>query len=131
MAGTPCAGVYPGFAPEQLPAVPGLEGMGVVEKLGAGASKFKEGEQHQAKSGAWVLPLAFFSLQSAQCQCCTRRSSLGLQKHLLAGQRVTAAPFNTKTGQGTWQQYACVPQERVLAVPDRVSDEAAAQFVVS
>jgi D-arabinose 1-dehydrogenase-like Zn-dependent alcohol dehydrogenase len=35
--------VYPGFAPESLPAVPGLEGMGVVAKCGPGASKYNEG----------------------------------------------------------------------------------------
>ncbi|PRW59002.1 NAD(P)-binding [Chlorella sorokiniana] len=38
-------GVYPGFKPDSLPAVPGLEGMGVVEKNGPGANKFKEGQR--------------------------------------------------------------------------------------
>ena len=36
-------GVYPGFAPSSLPAVPGLDGVGVVDKTGSGASKFKPG----------------------------------------------------------------------------------------
>ena len=47
-----------------------------------------------------------------------------------AGQRVTAAPFPATRGQGTWQQYVSVSEEHVLAVPDNVSDEAAAQFLV-
>uniref|UniRef100_A0A7S0V2J5 Enoyl reductase (ER) domain-containing protein n=1 Tax=Hemiselmis tepida TaxID=464990 RepID=A0A7S0V2J5_9CRYP len=32
-------GVYPGFRPESLPAVPGLEGMGVVAQLGKGTKE--------------------------------------------------------------------------------------------
>ena len=36
-------GVYPGFTPASLPAVPGLDGYGVVEKNGPGASKFPAG----------------------------------------------------------------------------------------
>ncbi|KAI3438921.1 hypothetical protein D9Q98_001335 [Chlorella vulgaris] len=85
-------GVYPGFASEEgssLPAVPGLEGMGVVDKCGAGASQFK------------------------------------------AGQRVTGAPFDAAKGCGTWQQYVVVNEGQLLAVPDKVSDEAAAQFLIN
>ncbi|PSC74291.1 NAD(P)-binding [Micractinium conductrix] len=82
-------GVYPGFAPKELPAVPGLEGMGVVESNGPGASQYKP------------------------------------------GQRVTAAPFGAAGGNGTWQEYVCVDEGALLAVPDGVSDEAAAQFLVN
>ncbi|KAL4459109.1 hypothetical protein ABPG75_013974 [Micractinium tetrahymenae] len=82
-------GVYPGFKPEKLPAVPGLDGMGVVERSGPGASKFKP------------------------------------------GQRVTATPFDTAKGQGTWQQYVVLPEEKLMAVPHKLSDEAAAQFFVN
>lgn len=83
-------GVYPGFAPAQFPAVPGLEGMGVVEKLGAG---------------------------------CTKVS---------VGQRVTASQWSDKTeGRGTWQTYLTVPERQLVPVPDAVSDEAAAQFLVN
>lgn len=38
-------GVYPGFAPGSLPAVPGLEGMGVVEAVGEGATKLRVGQR--------------------------------------------------------------------------------------
>lgn len=82
-------GFYKGFQPESLPAVPGLEGVGVVEAAGPGATKFT------------------------------------------AGQRVVACPWPTKTGNGTWQQLCVVPESLLLAVPDSVSDEAAAQFLVN
>lgn len=82
-------GVYPGFSPDKLPAVPGLDGMGVVENNGPGASRFKP------------------------------------------GQRVTATPFDTAKGQGTWQQYVVLPEEKLMAVPDSLSDETAAQFFVN
>lgn len=38
-------GVYPGFQPSALPAVPGLEGMGVVSSVGEGVTEFKEGQR--------------------------------------------------------------------------------------
>lgn len=38
-------GVYPGFTPASLPAVPGLEGMGVVEAVGEGATKLRVGQR--------------------------------------------------------------------------------------
>lgn len=85
-----CTGVYPGFAPEKLPAVPGLDGVGRVEKMGPGTSgRFKQ------------------------------------------GQRVVAVPWNTKTGNGSWQQYATVPEAALVAVPDELPDEAACQFTVN
>ena len=39
--------------------------------------------------------------------------------------------FNTKEGQGSWQQYVAVPASSVIPVPDSVSDEAAAQLLVN
>ena len=35
--------------------------------------------------------------------------------------------FNTKEGQGSWQQYVAVPATNIIPVPDSVPDEAAAQ----
>jgi NADPH:quinone reductase-like Zn-dependent oxidoreductase len=49
---------------------------------------------------------------------------------LPVGQRVTGAPFPARAGNGTWQQYIVVEEGALLAVPDKVSDEAAAQFLV-
>ena len=46
--------------------------------------------------------------------------------HLRAGQRVI--PLGVP---GTWAEYVVAPAERVIPVPDAVSDQAAAQFVVN
>ena len=47
------------------------------------------------------------------------------------GQRVVGLPWSTKVGDGSWQQYAVVPEAALMAVPDAVSDEAAAQYAVN
>lgn len=50
----------------------------------------------------------------------------------VAGQRVAGAPFNTvEGGSGTWQQYMVAREGCLVAVPDAVTDEAAAQFWVN
>ena len=38
-------GVYPGFEPPRFPAIPGLEGMGTVVKVGDQVSSFKRGDR--------------------------------------------------------------------------------------
>ncbi|PSC73519.1 trans-2-enoyl-mitochondrial [Micractinium conductrix] len=49
-----------------------------------------------------------------------------------AGQRVVGAPFSTiQGGSGTWQQYMAVAEATLVAVPDAVSDDAAAQFWIN
>lgn len=47
------------------------------------------------------------------------------------GTRVVAVPWGTFEGNGTWQQYAVVPEAALIAVPDSVPDESAAQFLVN
>ncbi|KAK9830034.1 hypothetical protein WJX72_009314 [[Myrmecia] bisecta] len=47
------------------------------------------------------------------------------------GQRVVAAPWPMFEGQGTWQQYVAVPERHLVAVPDNVPDEHAAQFWIN
>ena len=47
------------------------------------------------------------------------------------GQRVVSVPWPTKVGSGTWQQYNVVLEGSLQAVPDSVSDDAAAQFLVN
>ena len=44
-----------------------------------------------------------------------------------AGTRVVGAPWRTKQGQGSWQQYACAPVGDLFPVGDRLSEETAAQ----
>lgn len=67
-----------------LPAVPGYEGIGIVEEVGASVSSQWIGRR--------VLPLR---------------------------------------GEGTWQQYARVPAEWAVAVPDSIEDVAAAQLYIN
>jgi NADPH:quinone reductase-like Zn-dependent oxidoreductase len=53
-------------------------------------------------------------------------------KTVKKGQRVV--PFialDLPNVEGSWQQYVCVKEELVWAVPDSISDEAAAQFVIN
>ena len=48
------------------------------------------------------------------------------------GQRVV--PFfveTSKSGHGSWQQYVSVSEDLLWPVPDTISDETAAQFVIN
>eukprot|EP00884_Botryococcus_braunii_P004266 jgi/Botrbrau1/13840/Bobra.0056s0077.1 len=48
------------------------------------------------------------------------------------GQRVVGLPWPTRSsGQGTWQQYVVNSKTALIPVPDGISDEAAAMFVVN
>jgi NADPH:quinone reductase-like Zn-dependent oxidoreductase len=48
------------------------------------------------------------------------------------GQRVVGAPFpSVQAGNGTWQQYLVASEDSLVAVPDSVPDESAAQFFVN
>ena len=52
--------MYPGFAPKELPATPGLEGMGVVAQFGAGAKAPMV--ERGMPLGARVVPLQWSSV---------------------------------------------------------------------
>ena len=78
--------MYPGFQPPALPAVPGLEGAGVVE------------------------------------------DSNGTE--LKAGTRGVCF-FDARNGNGSWQEYVALPASNFIPVPDSVTDESAAQFLVN
>ncbi|KAK9864297.1 hypothetical protein WJX84_011779 [Apatococcus fuscideae] len=84
-------GVYPGFRPAALPAVPGLEGLAVVEAHGEGAGKIAKGTRVVTIWPTWPA----------------------------------------SSGNGTWQQYICVPEDILVTVPDGLADEVAAQFLVN
>jgi NADPH:quinone reductase-like Zn-dependent oxidoreductase len=47
------------------------------------------------------------------------------------GQRVTSLGWMGHEGNGSWQQYINVPAERVVGLPDGISDEAGAQFYIN
>ncbi|KAJ7245678.1 hypothetical protein O6H91_Y061700 [Diphasiastrum complanatum] len=69
--------------------VVGIDGCGLVEELGEGASKFNLGQR--------VHPFFVSSLYDEQ-------------------------------GEGSWQDYTVVPEEDLLAVPDSIPNEVAAQL---
>ena len=91
-------GVYPGFIPKEFPAVPGLEGAGVVAQLGPGVKEIWATEGIDLKVGSRVVPLIFDSVQN---------------------------------GQGSWTEYIIVSATSLVAVPDNVPDESAAQAIVN
>lgn len=47
------------------------------------------------------------------------------------GQRVTSLGWMADQGQGSWQGSVTLPADRLVALPDGISDEAGAQFYVS
>ena len=47
------------------------------------------------------------------------------------GTRVIALSWGTMHGEGTWQQYAVVPEAALVPVPDGVPEETAAQAIVN
>lgn len=109
-------GVYPGFlsAPgAALPAVPGIDGVAVVEAL----SPDDGGQQPQEKDGAASAPPAL----------------LDVRGHALSvGDRVVAATgFDIAHGQGSWQEVVELPASSLCKVPPGVSDAAAASFFVN
>lgn len=55
----------------------------------------------------------------------------GTSGRIKEGQRVVATSWPSAVGNGTWQQYVVVSEEVLVAVPDAVSDEAAAQALVN
>jgi trans-2-enoyl-CoA reductase len=48
------------------------------------------------------------------------------------GQRVvTVTGLEAFKGNGSWQEYICLPEDLVWPVPDYLSDETAAQFIIN
>eukprot|EP00884_Botryococcus_braunii_P016659 jgi/Botrbrau1/3677/Bobra.0008s0008.1 len=52
----------------------------------------------------------------------------GRATSLSIGDRVIGAPWQTKIGQGSWQQYAIIKANDAMKVPPDIPDEVAAQF---
>ncbi|PNW76797.1 hypothetical protein CHLRE_11g476550v5 [Chlamydomonas reinhardtii] len=56
----------------------------------------------------------------------------GCSGRLAVGQRVVATRWLcVKEGNGTWRQYAAVPEEDLIAIPDELADEAACQALIN
>ena len=118
------AGYYPGFKPESLPAVPGLEG---ERALSAGIGSLPQHRQHRCNIGRLEQN------QNAAAAAGVGRveaNGEGASK-FSKDQRVVSPGWGARHGQGTWQQYCVVPEERLIAVADSVSDTSAAQFFVN
>lgn len=54
-----------------------------------------------------------------------------LRRFLTGFSATCAAPFPTFYGAGSWAEYCAVNETALVAVPDNVPDEVAAQFFVS
>jgi trans-2-enoyl-CoA reductase len=49
-----------------------------------------------------------------------------------AGQRVVPlTALTAQAGEGSWQEYVSLKEDLAIPIPDSISDEAAAQFVVN
>lgn len=114
-------GVYPGFTPAGgLPATPGLEGSGqeiskiIHHSLYIIHSPFTIHHHHTS----FIIVIIKGQIVDAN------------GTSLSNGQRGVVF-FNTKNGEGSWQEYVTVPVANFLPVPDTVSDSSAAQFFVN
>ena len=116
------AGLYAGFKPESLPAVPGLEGEQVFS---ARCSRFWPGRCRHCTTTE--------SCRSAQCAAGVGRVEANGEgaSQFSTGQRVVSFDWGALQGEGTWQQYRVVPEATLIAVPDSVSDTSAAQAIIN
>ena len=55
----------------------------------------------------------------------------GAEGRFVIGQRVAGTPFPSGAGNGSWQQFVTVDAGDLVAIPDGVSDVAAAQFFIN
>jgi alcohol dehydrogenase, propanol-preferring len=98
------------LAETKFPLIPGHEVVGVVEKAGERARRFKAGERVGA---AWL------------------RSTCGTCRFCRSGREnlCESARFNGYHADGGYAEYMAVPEKFAYAVPDRFSDEAAAPLM--
>ncbi len=115
------AGLYAGFKPESLPAVPGLEGEPVLPS------------RHQS-----ILPRRARRCTSTSCHGARCAAGVGRVEangegasQFRTGQRVVSFDWGALHGEGTWQQYRVVPEATLIAVPESVSDTSAAQAIIN
>ena len=135
-------GVYPGFQPKALPAVPGLEGGWV------GGWRWRWWWQWRQQYDACLVCLAAAAASASAARVdsflwrntktpalprpaagvgVVAENGAGASKFAV-GQRVVGMPWETvEAGSGTWQQFIVVGEACLLAVPDAVEEEAAAQ----
>ena len=95
-------GVYPGFTPASLPAVPGLEGTGVVVGLGAGATKFAVGQR--VVSIAWPAKVGSGTWQE---YVCVAEAALCPVPEGVSDEAAAMALVNPVTIVGAWWWCGC------------------------
>jgi len=94
----------------KLPLIPGHEVIGVVERVGEKATRFKAGQRVGA---AWL------------------RSTCGVCRFCLSGREnlCESARFNGCHADGGYAEFLALPEKFAYAVPDRFTDEGAAPLM--
>ncbi len=114
-------GLYAGFKPESLPAVPGLEGEPVLPAATVEA--------------AHACPTLHHCSMPRRVRCAAGVGRVEANgegaSQFSTGQRVVSFDWGALRGEGTWQQYRVVPEATLIAVPDSVSDTSAAQAIIN
>ncbi|HVB86898.1 MAG TPA: zinc-dependent alcohol dehydrogenase family protein [Candidatus Dormibacteraeota bacterium] len=96
--------------PRKSPIIPGHQIVGVVEKCGEGASRFKPGAR---------VGIAWLHHTDGTCEYC-RAGAENLCDH---------PDFTGYTVDGGYAEYAVAPQDFVYALPDNFADEHAAPLL--
>ena len=100
-------GSWPGI---QYPRVPGHEVVGVIDKLGAGVSNWKNGQR---------VGVGWHGGQDNTCPSCRRGDFRNCQNLKIAG----------ISYDGGYQQYMVAPVEALVPIPDSLSDVDAAPLL--
>jgi alcohol dehydrogenase, propanol-preferring len=96
--------------PRKSPVIPGHQIVGVVEKLGEGASRFKPGAR---------VGIAWLHQTDGACEYC-RSGNENLCDH---------PAFTGYTVDGGYAEYALAPQDFVYAIPENFADQHAAPLL--
>lgn len=92
------------------PVIPGHQVVGVVEKLGQGASRFKEGDR---------VGMAWLYFTCGKCPYCLQDRENLCENALFTGYHVD----------GGYAQYAVIHEDFAYPIPDRFSEEEAAPLL--
>src|SRR5437764_11623535 len=98
------------LAPHKLPIVPGHQAVGVVDALGAGASRFRPGQR---------VGIAWLRWTDGECADC-RRGDENLCKH---------SRYTGWDADGGYAELACVDERFAYAIPEGFDDEQAAPLL--
>ena len=105
----------------ELPAVMGLDTVGVIEKLGSGVAHLAEGDR------VYINP----ALSCGVCDYCRRAMPFNCDQAALQGYfgfRQEAAPMLAAYPYGGFAEYTLAPARNLVKLTDAVSDEIGARF---